>query len=355
MSSGADTTPPQVSNLADVGVFRRRRPAAVAREVVRDHTYDDAILDIAAEEMDAGHLRAATTVLAECREDPEVRALRVEVLGEHAIGHADELLELAKSNEDPDLWLLAGTAFIREAWAVRGTGRADSVGKDRFKVFFATLRKSVAPLHEAAKLLPGDAVPWAQLQVAGLGLQVDREQKDEVWREVVARCPTLYPAHWTRLQTLAAKWGGSAEEMMAFAQGSVDAAPTGNPVVAMLPLAHFEVFLEKFEEAVGDRSALRIASLKLRYFGRVREELAAAADRWTSADAQTLPQLQPHPRALQAHNLFAAAFALAEDAPRAKRHLIGMRDHVHDVPWAYVAYRADDLARESSELATKYL
>ncbi|MFD7656568.1 hypothetical protein ACFV4N_21565, partial [Actinosynnema sp. NPDC059797] len=346
-----------------MGIFRRKRPAAVAREVVRDHTYDDAILDIAAEEMDAGHLRAATTVLAECREEPEVRALRAEVLGEHAIGHADELLELAKGNSDPDLWLLAGTAFVREAWAIRGSGRADTVGKDRFKVFFGTLRKAVAPLHEAAKLLPRDAVPWAQLQTAGLGLQVDREQKDEVWREIAARCPTLYPAHWTRLQILAAKWGGSAEEMMAFAQGSVDAAPPGDPVVAMLPLAHFEIFLEQFEDAVQSRSALKIAGLKMRYFGRHRDEIATAADKW-AADRWGADKKDPgkrgaaaksHPRALQAHNLFAAAFALADDAPRAKRHLLGMRDHVHEVPWAYVAYLADDLEKEYSELANKYL
>ncbi|WP_309113916.1 hypothetical protein [Saccharothrix sp.] len=332
-----------------MGIFRRKRPAAVAREVVRDHTYDDAILDIAAEEMDAGHLRAATTVLAECRDEPEVRALRAEVLGEHAIGHADELLELAKANSDPDLWLLAGTAFIREAWAIRGSGRADTVGKDRFKVFFGTLRKAVGPLHEAAKLLPGDAVPWSQLQTAGLGLQVDRDQKDEVWREIVARCPSLYPAHWTRLQILASKWGGSAEEMMAFAHGSVDAAPLGDPVVAMLPLAHFEIFLEQFEDAVQARSAFKIATLKMRYFSRVRDEIAEAADKWEARPGKA------HPRSLQAHNLFAAAFALADDAPRAKKHLLGMRDHVHDVPWSYVAYLADDLEKEYSELANKYL
>jgi hypothetical protein len=58
---------------------------------------------------------------------------------------------------------------------------------------------------------------------------------------------------------------------------------------------------------------------------------------------------------LQAHNLFAAAFALAEDSHRAKRHLLGMRDHVHEVPWAYVAYLADDLEKEYSDLANKYL
>jgi hypothetical protein len=321
----------------------------VAREVVRNHAYDDPILDIAAEEMDAGHLRAATTVLAECRDQPELRALRLQVLSDHAVGHADELLELAKANTDPDLWLLAGASFIGEAWAVRGSGRAKDIGEDRFKMFFATLRKAVGPLHEAANLLPRDAVPWAQLQTTGMGLQVDREQKDEVWREIISRCPTLYPAHWVRLQILAAKWGGSNEEMMAFAKGSVDAAPPGDPVVAMLPLAHFEIFLERFEEAVEARSALKIATLKLRYFSKVHDEIAEAADKWGVA----VPR--PHPRAVQAHNLFAAAFALADDAPRAKRHLLGMRDHLHDVPWTYVAYLGDDVEKEYSELANKYL
>ncbi|HWO60246.1 MAG TPA: hypothetical protein VNO31_09455 [Umezawaea sp.] len=322
---------------------------AVAREVIRDHTYDDPIVDIAAEEMDAGHLRAATTVLAECRDQPELRALRLEVLRDHAVGHADELLELAKSANDPDLWLLAGASFIGEAWAVRGTGRADDIGEDRFKMFFATLRKAVAPLHEAAGLLPSDAVPWAQLQTTGMGLQVDRGQKDEVWREIVKRAPSLYPAHWVRAQILAPKWGGSTEEMMAFAKGSVDAAEPGDPVVAVLPLAHFEVFLERFAEAVQSRSALKVASLKMRYFGKVHDEIAEAADKWDVA----VPRV--HPRGLQAHNLFAAAFALADDGPRAKRHLIGMRDHVHDIPWTYVAYLKDDVEKEYTELANKYL
>ncbi|WP_307867688.1 hypothetical protein [Umezawaea beigongshangensis] len=331
-----------------MGIFRRKKPAPEPREIVRDHTYEDVVLDAAVEELADGHLKAATTVLAETRDQPELRQLRLEVLRDEAVGHADEILDTAQKHDDPDLWLLAGSAYIGEAWAVRGTGSAKAVGEDRFKVFFSTLRKAVEPLHRAARLLPGDAVPWSQLQTAGMGLQVSREQKDEVWREIISRCSTLYPAHWVRLQILAPKWGGSHEEMMAFAQGCVDKAEPGDPLVAMLALAHFEVYLERMSVAVEDRSAFAAARLKTTYFRRVRAELAAASDLWTRDP-------RPHPRTLQAHNLFAAAFALADDGPRAKAHLRGMRDHVHDIPWSFVAVLDEDIDDEYQKVAAKYL
>jgi hypothetical protein len=76
-------------------------------------------------------------------------------------------------------------------------------------------------------------------------LQADRDHKDAIWREVIARCRTLFPAHSARLQILAKKWGGSHEEMFEF-----DAAPTGDPLAAMVPLAHFEVMLDRVDEAI---------------------------------------------------------------------------------------------------------
>ncbi len=270
------------------------------------------------------------------------------MLRDGLVGGADELVELARRHQDPELWLLAGTAFIGEAWAIRGGGRAKHVGEDRFKMFFATLRKAVGPLHQAAELLPADAVPWAQLLPVGMGLQVDRDQKDEVWREVITRCPTLFPAHWHRLQILAAKWGGSHEEMLSFARATAELAPVGDPVTAMLALAHFEVFLDRHTEALERRDAHEMVRVKWRYFAEVRPELQAAADRWMANPA-------PHPRTLEAHNLFGAAFALAEDAVRARTHLTGMRDHVHDIPWGYLAVLAEDIEKEYQTLAGPYL
>ncbi|MGO1054777.1 hypothetical protein [Crossiella sp. CA198] len=322
-----------------------RKEAALPKPVMIQHrTYDDPVLDAAVAEVSEGSLQAGLTVLAECREDPETRTLRAAVLGKTAIGHSDELTTIAEQAEDPDLWLLVGEARIQEAWAIRGSGSGASVGADRAKLFHSTLRRAVEPLHRSAKLLPKDAAPWVSLMPVARGLNVDREQHDDLWRKIIDRAPMLYPAHWQRLQYLAAKWGGSEEEMLAFAHGCVDKSPPGNPLVAMLPLAHFETYLPRFRKLLEERSPLKIATLQVRHFAKVAEDLAEAADRW-----QTGPQ--PHVRDHEAHNLFAAAFCMAMDKDRAKIHLDGMGDRLHGIPWAYLGA---DVLDEYHQRSAKY-
>ncbi|ALG07343.1 hypothetical protein [Kibdelosporangium phytohabitans] len=312
-----------------MGLFGRKRSGLPQREVVQGHTYEDAGLDAAARSAADGHIDPALAALAECRGKPEVRALRVRVLAEKLLGRAEALQRTALETGNPDAWLLAGSTFIEEAWAIRGHGWASSVGQDRFRMFFATLRKAIGPLNQAAESLPKDAVPWAQTQRAALGLQAGRDETDAIWREIAARSQTLYPAYYTRLQILAKKWGGSHEEMLAFARLSADAAPQGDPLAAMVPIAHFEVLLADQNELIGNKHTIKAAMLPNTYFSKVRTEIDAAADKWMVA----IPRA--HPRALEAHNAFAAAYVLAVEPVRARTHLVAMRDHLHDLPWNY--------------------
>jgi hypothetical protein len=117
--------------------------------------------------------------------------------------------------------------------------------------------------------------------------------------------------------------------MLAFARLSVDAAPQGDPIAAMIPLAHFEVLLADQNELINNRHTIKAAMLPNTYFGKVRPEIDAAADKWMVA----IPRR--HPRALEAHNAFAAAYTLAVVPERARAHLVAMRDHLHDLPWNY--------------------
>ncbi|ONI88977.1 hypothetical protein ALI144C_05590 [Actinosynnema sp. ALI-1.44] len=331
-----------------MGLFGRKRSGLPQREVIQGHTYEDAVLDAAVRSAQDGEVGPALSALAESRGRPEVRALRVRVLAEAFVGRAESLQAKAFSSDDPDAWLLAGSTFVEEAWAIRGHGWASSVGQDRFRMFFATLRKAIGPLNQAADGLAKDAVPWAEMQRAALGLQADRDEMDAIWREIAARSQTLYPAYYTRLQILAKKWGGSHEEMLAFARLSTDAAAQGDPLAAMIPIAHFEVLLADQNELVNTKHTIKAAMLPTTYFAKVRAEIDAASEKWMVAIPRS------HPRALEAHNAFAAAYVLAVEPVRARAHLVAMRDHLHDLPWNYFIDH-DKLRDEYLKAYTKFV
>ncbi|WP_370943050.1 hypothetical protein AB5J62_28785 [Amycolatopsis sp. cg5] len=300
-------------------LFGRRaaKPEPDRRTLITGHCYDDLALDAAIAELRDGDLRAAQTVLAECRDDPEVRDLRLSNLSEDLVGHVDEIAELAARHDDPELWLLAGEGFVAEAGAIRGAGWASSVGEDRFKMVHRTCAKAIGPLHRAAELLPSDPTPLVALMAAGMLLNASREQQDQVWEEVLRRCPTHYSAHCSRLQILAPKWGGTEEEMMTFAIETARTAPVGDALTAIFPAACFEVYL--MAKSRVDSSQWR--EMERAYFAneRILTLLLAASDRWMSAE-------RPHPRAMHAHNHFAAAFGCAGHSERAFLHLFGTRD-----------------------------
>nr|MDQ3579986.1 hypothetical protein [Actinomycetota bacterium] len=174
---------------------KKNKPVPMRREVIHGHAWTDPILDAALAELEEGHLRAATTVLAEVRDDPERRDLRLTQLSRPLLGHASEVAALAERHGDPELALLAGVGYLGEAGTIRGPGSADSVGEDRVKLVHATAEKALPYLHAAAGALPDDPIPWHEMMGAGQLLDMDREQQDHLWAEVHRRCPTMWTAN----------------------------------------------------------------------------------------------------------------------------------------------------------------
>lgn len=283
--------------------------------MTRGRQWPDAVLDAAVAEAEDGRLGAARTVLAECREQPEIRAFRVDELARALIGFGDEIATIAGGG-DPDLLLLSGAVFVREGWAIRGTSAG--VRRERERVFRAHLALAAAPLRASARLLPQDPVPWAELEPVARGLSADRAARDEVWDEVARRCPTLTVAVQRRLQTLTPKWGGDEADMIAFARQAAAAAPDGHPAAAILAEAQFEGAAHR-DTAVG------------RYAKPAR---AALSD----ASAKLLTGTRPLPQTVWAHNAFAAVFAAIGDA-HARPHLRAMNDHLGH-PWDFVGGEA---------------
>lgn len=303
-----------------MGWLRVGRAGGPEPKVVRAPRWPDAALAAAVAEADEGRVRAAGTVLAECRTDPELRAHRVDVLAERLIGFGERVLDIGVQTRDPDMFLLAGAIFTKEAWAIRGTGLSATVGEKRFRVFHSHLTQAVVPLRRAADLLADDPVPWSEMFPVSRGLEFDRAHKDQLWSEVDRRAPLLVSANDSRVQTLAPKWGkGDESEMLAFAHERVALAPDGHPVVAVLVSAVFET------AAHHDRRVGNVG----RFVAKWRDDLVAASTKLLTGTLAL-------PRTTWAHNMFAAIFVAMGDYEHAEPHLRAMAGHVSVAAWDWV-------------------
>jgi hypothetical protein len=286
-------------------------------KLVLGHCYVDEALDAAHAQARDGNFAASMTVLRECRDDPETRMLRAEVLGTCIAG--DQAAKIGRDYDDPELLLVAGHAYVAEAWALRDAGQ-------RALRVRATLQLALAPLMAASELLPDDAVVWATLITVGRELGFSRDEQDAIWAETVSRAPFLYAAHSARLQVL------SHEEKAEFAGETARSAPPGDPVTAMIAAAHFE----------------RFAALSRRLTGKMFRAVAAPI---AEASAKWLQDEKPHPRSYEAHNMFAGACGFAGDRERAVTHLRGMQNLLAAKPWTMLDA---DPARACQRLARKF-
>ncbi|PPK64027.1 hypothetical protein V5P93_006408 [Actinokineospora auranticolor] len=320
-----------------MGLFGRRRAraavAALAEHLVLDRAWDDIALDVGVDAVRDGHRRAGVALLRECREDHEVRAQRVRALADAAVGQSVEIRDLLGDGlsqaEAADLLLWLGSTLIAEAWRIRGAGWRRSVDDERHRLFRSRLREARDPLMAAAKLAPNDATPWVELQRYARGLRLDRTQHDLAWIEATDRCPTSYPAHAARLQSLTGKWGGSHEAMFAFARETVAKCEPGSPLVAMLPTAHAEYLLVEGDRHIAEGNAWAYVKLNTRHFTpTVREELVAADEKWRSPEDASAGDLE-------AHNLLGWAMLEIGDHDRARAHLSKVGNRPSYLPWSY--------------------
>jgi hypothetical protein len=292
--------------------------ARVAR-IVAERPWADPALDEAVDAVRRRYLHTAVGLLAATRLDPEVRAQRVEALSRAAVGQSRAVAALvAQDQSNPDTWLWLGRTLVEEAWLLRPDVRARSAQAGRQREFYQAMERARQPLLTAARLLPADPVPWESLMWMALGLDAPRADKDAIWLECAQRYPTLFPANVARLITLSPGWGGTTGEMLEFARVAVSRAQPGDPLPALVPLAHFE----RNAERSGGRHWFDDETLR---------EIVAAAGRWVERR-----RVRPHPRAIEAHNVFGAAFYVAELRRPARGHLVRTAGRVSRLPWSHL-------------------
>ncbi|ROO90732.1 putative Zn-dependent peptidase [Actinocorallia herbida] len=249
-----------------------------------------------------GSVELGLPLLAATRNDAERRRQRLGSLADAVKAEALSGLRAAFP-DDPDLLLWAGSAIIRDAWTIRSDSQAQYVGRDQFTRFWAVLSGAAEPLLRAATLLPHDPSPWDELQSYGRGMQLGRPVLDSYWAEITRRAPNLWIGHYNRVQVLAAKWQGSAAEVLAFAEDTAARVRPGDPLAAMVAAAHLENAV-----ACDEGPTPYLAQPEVHF------SLARAADKFNASPT-------PHLRRSWAHQLFGGAFHTAGDLTRARHHL----------------------------------
>ncbi|MCX5194766.1 DUF4034 domain-containing protein [Streptomyces sp. NBC_00249] len=199
----------------------------------------------------AAHVRAAGA-------DWDERWTRLEMLIHVAEGDDRWLTDWRTAEPaDGDAGTVYAYLLVRRAWAVRGAAYARDVPEQDMRQFQAQLPAAMAAAQRAADLAPGDPGPWVVMITAARAMSYTHSQFSDLWRNLLHRAPHHAAAHWQALQYWCAKWHGTEELMLDFAELTVAGAPPGS----ILPGVYLHALDELRMPLRGARSAQRRAVL----------------------------------------------------------------------------------------------
>ncbi|WP_157546090.1 hypothetical protein [Hamadaea tsunoensis] len=208
---------------------------------------------------------------------------------------------------------LLGSRLIVRAWQARGGAVAAHTPQDRLDTFRELIDLAETELATATGDHPDDAAAWTLRVITCRALRFGTAEARRRHGLAVARRPHLLSAHRELLQQLAPKWGGSLDEMHAFAAEAAYAAPAGHSAAGLVALAYLE-----HVGHTGDVNVVRTdAAVGV---------LTEAAERLLSADTRTSGWVW-------AHSAFAAAFGLALQGRLARPHLDVLEDRLDLDAW----------------------
>ncbi|WP_371519939.1 hypothetical protein [Kitasatospora sp. NBC_01300] len=229
---------------------------------------------------------------------------------------------LADRPEDTMALLLSGARHVTWAWEARTGARAKHVSEQQWKVFHERLDAAEEQLLEVAEREPSWLAPWYFLQISARGASLPAEVATCRFEAAVRRAPGHPASHRQRLQQLCAKWGGSHEEMHAFARASMLAAPEGSQLGELVVLAHLERWLDLPDGE--DRAYLASAEV--------------VADLQEAAFRSVLhPDFTPVRGWQGSFNAFAMAFSLAGQRKTARLLFEALDGAVTESPWHFLS------------------
>ena len=108
------------------------------------------------------------------------------------------------------------------AWQARGSGYADTVTADGWKLFDERLKKAQALLDEARALKTQDAEACYSQVIVAKGLGLPREKMEDAFNRGVEIDPDFTPLYSAKAEYLLPRWHGADGDWQAFATEAAD-------------------------------------------------------------------------------------------------------------------------------------
>lgn len=229
--------------------------------------------------------------------------------------------------------LFRGAHSVAWAWQARGGGRARTVKEDAWPLFHERLIAAERDLGRAAERDAEDPTPHAVALDAVRGLSLGQSELRRRFGEVDRRHRWHLGAYRSMSQGLAAKWGGSNDDLLEFARTTLREAPDGHPVHVIVPTAHLELWLYfTHVHTAGTPEHAEAKQRQMKYFQDevVKADVRLAADRSIRSPAYVPFRSTPAHR-----NVFAMCFGLMHDYPAQLQQMNLIGPLITRIPWNY--------------------
>ncbi|MEU6440529.1 DUF4034 domain-containing protein [Streptomyces sp. NPDC047046] len=229
--TAADAREARVRERAEAAGFLPRERLDTERTAAPDPRVEAAV-----EAVVRGEWEPAAALVRESGTDWWLRHTCVSRLAERAAEDDAWLAAWERARPgDPEAALVRGDSTVDLAWNIRGSLTADHTTAEQFRGFHQVLHQARADLDRAIALNPEDPTPLVASIPLAFGMGEPHEYMRELWARIVALDPYHFQGHWAALQYWCAKWRGSRELAMEFAENAAAGAPPES-MLAILPL-----------------------------------------------------------------------------------------------------------------------
>jgi hypothetical protein len=140
--------------------------------------------------------------------------------------------------------LAKGRAYLSYGWQARGTGYADTVTDDGWRMLAERLSTAADAFEKAWTLNPRDPRLCLEMMRVELGQQQGRARMELWFQRGMNLAPDGYDLCYEKLEYLRPRWNGSIEEMVKFGRECTKNTNWTGVVRLMLAQAHYEASRE---------------------------------------------------------------------------------------------------------------